>query len=81
MNEVICFVANHFLSIPVESIVTVTSVLYEENELVKAKVLLHYICVNTLQNVDTPRIITHRKGNFKRKLNSEDIITFFYTAG
>ena len=45
--------------------------------MVKAKVLLHDICVDTLQNVEIPRIISNQEGDFKRKLDLDDNITYF----
>ena len=41
INEIICFVSNHFQSVPAANIVTVISTFYEKDGLMKAKADLY----------------------------------------
>jgi hypothetical protein len=63
--------------VPADSIVAVVSSFYDDDELGRAKIILHDVCVENFKDVDVPRIITHRKNELKRKLDAEDIINYF----
>ena len=45
LNEVICFISNHFSRVSAGNIVVVISSFYDNDELVKAKVILHDLCI------------------------------------
>ena len=74
LNEMICFVSNHFASVPLTNSVTLCSIFYDEGELVRAKSLQHDFCFENLLNCDLPSIITHQKSESKRRLDAKDII-------
>jgi hypothetical protein len=71
INEVLCFFASHFGSIPLANIQTVAVNFFTDDEIVKAKMSLHEVCVKLLGDVIT-RIITHKGAN-KKKADVEDI--------
>ena len=57
INEIICFVSNHFHSVVAANILTVFNTFYEEDELMKAKADLYEICKKNITDCDIPRII------------------------
>ena len=59
------------------NIVTAVSIFYEEDGLMKAKADLLEICKKNIPDWDIPRIIAHRKGETKRKLDAEDVVKYF----
>ena len=72
----LCFLKSHFGNIPLASILTVISSYFSEDEICKAKLILHELCVKYLGEDNVPRLII-RKGENKRKTDSEDVGHFF----
>ena len=60
-NEVICFVPNHLFNVPPGNILVIISSFYDDDELVKAKVILHDICIEFVKDCEITRIITNSK--------------------
>jgi hypothetical protein len=71
INEVLCFFMSHFGTIPIANIQTVAANFFNDDEILKAKVTLHGVCVKLLGDLIS-RIITHKGAN-KKKADSEDI--------
>ena len=76
INEVLCFIKSHFGSVPSDSIRTVISTFFTDDELTKAKAVVHDICVKNLLERSVPSIIA-RKGDNKKKSDAEDIVAYF----
>lgn len=71
-SELLCFLKSHFGNTPLAGILSVIASYYNDDEISKAKVVLHELCCKNLEEDLVPRLIT-RKGDNKRKLDSEDI--------
>ena len=75
ISELLCFLKSHFRNIRLASILTVISSYFSEDEICKAKLILHELCVKYLGEDNVPRLII-RKGENKRKTDSEDVGNF-----
>lgn len=75
-SELLCFLKSHFGVTPLPSILTVIASYYSEDDICKAKLVLHEICLKNMDESDVPRLQT-RKGDNKRKSDSEDIGKYF----
>ena len=76
INETLCFIFSHYDSVANENISVVVSFFYTEEKLVKAKTVIHDVCVKSLgDGANVPRIIIH-KGNNRRKIDADDILRY-----
>jgi hypothetical protein len=75
-SELLCFLKSHFGNTPLSGILSVISSYYTEDEICKAKLQIHELCCKNLDESDVPRLV-NRKGDNKRKMDSEDIGKFF----
>ena len=75
ISELLCFLKSHFGNILLASILTVISSYFSEDEIRKAKLILHELCDKYLGEDNVPRLII-RKGENKRKTDSEDVGNF-----
>ena len=75
ISELLCFLKSHFGNIPLASILTVIASYYSEDEICKAKLILHELCIKYLGENNVPHLII-RKGENKRKTDLEDVGNF-----
>ena len=80
ISEVLCFIYSHFGSTPLAAILSVASLFFNDDKIIKAKQLLYDICSKSLDKEFVPRLIP-RKGNNKRKKDSDNIGNFFTLLG
>jgi hypothetical protein len=76
INEVLCFVKSHFGRVLNDSIKTVISTFFTDDELMKAKTAIHAVCMKNLAEGSVPSIIA-RKGDNKKKADADDIMVLF----
>ena len=67
----LCFLESQYKNIPLANILTVIVSYHSEDEIGKAKLILHELCCKYIDEDEAPCLIT-KKGKNNRKTNSED---------
>ena len=72
INETLCFIFSQYGSVANENISVVVSSFYTEEELTKAKTVIHDACVKILGDSANVSHIIIRKGDNKLKMDADD---------